>query len=75
MDEEGNKILIPYNSEAETLEEAIASIGLPKGTNQLFKVQFTQGSKKVFVALAPHVGQQIFEQLDIKLFKNKFGIK
>lgn len=68
VDEEGNKIVLPFDSEGDNIEEALNNLVFPKGVNALVNVSLSQGGKRIDRALAPHKARQTLEHKDVDAF-------
>lgn len=64
IDKEGFKVKAEFNSEGETVEEALAALEFPKGVNRLVNATYTHNGNEFSRALAPHVARKLFEDKD-----------
>lgn len=71
-DEEGNKMILPFDSEGATIEEALNALEFPKGVNALVNVTLAQGTKKMEKSFAPHKARATLEHKDVETFSAAF---
>src|SRR3990167_9319258 len=58
-DTDGNTIIQSFESTGSSVEELLANLEFPKGTNCLVNVDVEKNGKKLFKALAPHKARAI----------------
>ena len=71
-DEEGNKVILSFDSEGETVKELLDSVAFPKGINALVTVRVSKGIKVLERSLAPHKARTMLEDKDVTTFENVF---
>ena len=72
-DEEGNPTIVRYDSEGETIQEALNNMVFPKGVVALVKITAQRGARKVEIAVSPTKSRQILEFKDVFEFEAHFG--
>ena len=72
IDEEGNRMILPFDSEGSSIEDALTNMEFPKGINALVNVTLTRGDKTMTKAFAPHKARQTLEYKDVQTFKDAF---
>ena len=73
-DEEGAKIVVAFDSSGDTVDEVLANLDFPKGTNCGVKVTVTHRDKKVdSLLLSPEKARRILHGKDAYEFVKYFG--
>jgi len=72
VDIDGNKTVLKFEGEAETVEEAISQITLPKGINVNVKLTVIKGSTELLRSITALKARAIFENKNVALLKNIF---
>lgn len=72
-DQDGNKVLMSYESEGKSIEELLGNIkDYPKGLVALVNVTVKKGSHEISRALAPYRARLILENKDAYEFDSVF---
>src|SRR3990167_10767359 len=72
VNSEGEKEILTFTSEDNTIEKLLGNLDFPAGTNCLVNVKFSRNGAVIEKALAPHAARLILHDKDVVRFLKTF---